>query len=470
MKMKITSEQMTIGPRGPLKGEISPPPDKSISHRAVMFASIARGKSRIEDLLLAADTVSTLNAMKSLGAKIEGYGRPKTVAGFGAMHQNYEITGGGLHGLSEPASFINCGNSGTTTRLLCGLLSGNPFFSVLSGDESLNSRPMKRVIEPLTRMGARIMARESDSRPPIAIRGGGLRGIDYDMPVSSAQVKSALMLAGLYADGETVISEPCTSRNHTEVMLRSMGAEVEEEWENETGDRVGEFNYTNKAHIIKIRKPAEELDPFEIKIPTDFSSAAFFIVGALITKNSEVRIKNVSLNRTRTGLLGALQLMGAKIDFLNVREPGSGPQKEQEAIGDLFVKGAQELKKINIDRSMVPLMIDEIPILCIAAACARGRSVIRGAAELRVKESDRIKAMAAGLAAMGIAVEEFEDGLAVTGGEMRGAKIDSFGDHRIAMAFSMAALAARGQSTINGVEAVGISYPGFFRALKRLLK
>ncbi len=445
--MKITIE----GNGGKnLKGELTPPPDKSISHRAIMFASIAKGKSTIEDLLLAADTMSTLKAMRFLGAKVKGFGKKMPVPGFGIRYQNYEITGNGLYGLSEPASFIDCGNSGTTTRLLCGLLSGNPFFSVLSGDESLNSRPMKRVIKPLTEMGAEIMARASDSCPPIAIRGGKLKGIRYDMPISSAQVKSALMLAGLYADGETVIKEPYPSRDHSERMLSSMGAVVTEE------------TVEGEAHLIRIQRPANDLSPFAITIPGDFSSAAFFIVGALITPGSEVLIKNVCLNPTRTGLLNALSSMSAVITIKN-RKMVSG-----EPVGDLRVRGVQHLRAINTNSSQVPLMIDEIPILCIAAACAEGRSEIRGVAELRVKEADRIKAMAAGLSAMGIEVEEFEDGLAITGGEMRGARIDSFADHRIAMAFAIAALAAGGRTEIEGAEAVNISYPDFFQTLKRL--
>ena len=468
--------RITIEPGGPLKGELTPPPDKSISHRAVMLASIAKGKSRIEDLLLAADTISTLKAIKLLGAKIKGYGQKIPVPGFGARYQNYEITGNGLYGLSEPASFINCGNSGTTTRLLCGLLSGNPFFSVLSGDKSLNSRPMKRVIKPLAEMGAQIMARASDSYPPIAIRGGKLKGIKYEMPVASAQVKSALMLAGLYADGETAIKEPSPSRDHTEKMLSSMGAEVKEEWGIKEGYITEDFMGMGAEHVIKIRKMSNELNPFEIRIPGDFSSAAFFIVGALITRNSEILIKNVCLNPTRTGFLGALKSMGAKIDVENLKVISGGSVKGEavrisgDLVGDLRVKGDQELRAINIGKSSVPLMIDELPILFIAAACAKGRSEIRGAADLRVKESDRIKAMAAGLKAMDIEVEEFEDGLAITGGKMKGARIDSFGDHRIAMSFAMAGLAASGITEIeNGREAVKISYPEFFPRLYELL-
>ena len=449
--------KITIEPKGPLKGELTPPPDKSISHRAAILAGIAEGTSVIRNYLEAADTRSTLSAMGSLGAGItEERPKDKTIV----------VNGRGLHGLKEPGMVLDCGNSGTTMRLLSGLLSGNPFFSVLAGDESLTSRPMARVIVPLKHMGAKIMARGEDKYPPIAIRGGGLKGLHYEMPVSSAQVKSALLLAGLYVEGETVITEPFTSRDHTEKMLRLMGADVTEE-----GVEIYDSGNAGKAHIIKVQGPADELNPFEITIPGDFSSAAFFIVGALITRNSEILIKNVCLNPTRTGFLGALKKMGAKIEVENVHVLISGAtgKEEQELVGDLRVKGAQGLKAVNIGESSVPLMIDELPILFVAAACAEGRSEIRGAAELRVKESDRIKAMAAGLKAMGIEVEEFKDGLAITGGKMKGACVSSFGDHRIAMSFAIAGLAASGITEIeNAEEAVKISYPDFFQTLRRL--
>ncbi|MDA8155202.1 MAG: 3-phosphoshikimate 1-carboxyvinyltransferase [Actinomycetota bacterium] len=430
---------------GRLRGVLAVPPDKSISHRAVMLASIAQGKSTVKNLLLAADTISTLNAMKLLGADIKGIEKPINVPGFGEYFENYEITGHGLHGLKNPAKEIDCGNSGTTMRLLSGLLAGQPFRSVLVGDESLSKRPMARVIKPLSLMGAKIEATVDGKYPPLEIEGGPLKAIEYDMPVASAQVKSALILAGLYADGKTVIREPHSSRDHTEKMLSSMGARLKSE-----------------DNQITVEGPAAELASFDITVPGDFSSAAFFLVGALITENSEAHINNVCLNPTRTGLLAILEAMGAKVEVENRREVSG------ETVGDIHVKGARKLKAVNVDEKLVPLMIDELPILFIACACAEGRSVIRGAAELRVKESDRIKAMAAGLKAMGIEVEEFEDGLAITGGKLNAAKIDSFGDHRIAMSFAIAALAAKGVTEIEGPECVSISYPEFFNTLNKL--
>ena len=421
------------------------PPDKSISHRAVMFASIAKGKSTVKNLLLAADTISTLNAMKLLGAQMNGFGKQTDVPGLGTYFENYEITGAGLRGLKNPGKEIDCGNSGTTMRLLSGLLAGNPFRSVLVGDESLSKRPMGRVIKPLSLMGAKIKATVDDKYPPLEIDGGPLTAIEYDMPVASAQVKSALILAGLYANGETIIREPHPSRDHTEKMLSAMGAGLR-----------------SKNNEIRVKGPSQELAPFNIIVPGDFSSAAFFLVGALITENSEAHINNVCLNPTRTGLLNILEAMGAKIETENRREVSG------EIVGDLHVKGAQKLKAVKVDGARVPLMIDELPILFIACACAEGRSEIRGAAELRVKESDRIKAMADGLKAMGVKVEEFEDGLAITGGKLKPAKINSFGDHRIAMSFAIAALAAKGVTDIEGAECVAISYPEFFDTLNEL--
>ncbi|MDA8174162.1 MAG: 3-phosphoshikimate 1-carboxyvinyltransferase [Nitrospiraceae bacterium] len=430
---------------GRLRGVLAVPSDKSISHRAAMFASIAKGKSTVRNLLLAADTISTLNAMKLLGAEMQGFGKPINVPGFGQYYENYEISGCGLHGLKAPGKEIDCGNSGTTMRLLTGLLAGNPFRTVLTGDESLSKRPMARVIRPLSLMGAKIKATVDEKYPPLEIEGGPLKAIEYDMPVASAQVKSALILAGLYANGKTVIKEPHPSRDHTEKMLPAMGARLKSE-----------------NNQITVEGPAAELAAFDITVPGDFSSAAFFLVGALITENSEAHINNVCLNPTRTGLLTVLAAMGARIEVESRREVSGEP------VGDIHVKGARKLKAVDVDENLVPLMIDELPILAIACACAEGRSVIRGASELRVKESDRIKAMASGLNAMGIEVEEFEDGLAITGGELKAARIHSFGDHRIAMSFAIAALAARGVTEIEGSECVSISYPAFFDTLTGL--
>ncbi len=418
-----------------LKGRIIPPLDKSISHRAIILSSISKGRSIIKNFLRAEDTMSTLNAFRKLGVKIDDRGK-KII-----------IEGKGIHGLREPDDIIDCGNSGTTIRLFSGILSGNPFLSILTGDSSLRSRPMGRVIKPLKQMGAEITARAEDKYPPVVIKGKKLKAIKYDMPMASAQVKSAILLAGLYADGETVVTEPIKSRDHTERMLPFYGA----------GIKVDGLN-------IKIKGNAE-LKARDIDVPGDFSSSAFFIVAALLVPDSEILIKNVGINPTRTGLLDILKAMGAEIGLANIRDVSGEP------VADIHCKNAAGLKAVNITKDQIPALIDEFPVLCIAAAQADGITTIRGAEELRVKESDRIKAMASGLRKMGAEVEEFKDGLSIKGNAgLKGAVIESYGDHRIAMAFSIAALVADGTTTINGVSAVNISFPGFYKMLKGLTK
>lgn len=422
-----------------LKGVITPPPDKSISHRAVLFSSIAKGKGVIRNFLRAADTTSTLNAMRSLGVEISegGAGAEPTIA-------ELTIEGKGLLGLREPLNVIDCGNSGTTIRLIAGMLAGNPFFSVLTGDGSLRSRPMGRVITPLAKMGARIMARGGDKYPPMAIRGGGLSPVRYEMPVASAQLKSAIILAGLYARGETEIIEPVKSRDHTERMLRACGA-----------------NIAVEGLRIKIRGGGE-LEACDFTVPGDFSSAAFFIAAALLVEGSELVIKGVGVNPARTGFLTAIQKMGALVDVENPRELSGEP------VADLHCRHS-ELKAIDIEPGMIPSLIDELPVLCVLASQAEGITTIRGAEELRVKESDRIESMADGLIKMGAEVKAYEDGLSIKGRRaLRGAGIDSFGDHRVAMSFAVASLVADGETSIEGAEAVDISFPGFFDKLKTL--
>jgi len=427
------SDKITLKRVKKLKGSIVPPPDKSISHRAVILASLANGKSIVKNFLRAEDTMSTLNAFRKLGVKIEDKGK-KII-----------IEGKGLHGLKEPADIIDCGNSGTTTRLLSGILAGNPFFSVLTGDNSLKQRPMARVINPLKEMGAEISARSGDKYLPMAIKGKGLKAINYNMPVASAQVKSCLILAGLYAEGETTITEPLKSRDHTERMLKAMGAGIEV-----------------KGLTIKVGS-GKKLNPIDITIPSDFSSAAFFMVASLIVPDSEVLIKNVGINPTRTGLLDVLKLMGAEIELKNVRDVSGEP------VADIHCKSAENLKAMDISKEQIPALIDEFPILCIAATQADGTTTIRGAEELRVKESDRIKAMAEGLRKMGVEVKEFNDGLSIKGNaKLKGALIESYKDHRIAMAFSIASLIASGKTTITGTSSVNISFPGFFEILKKI--
>jgi 3-phosphoshikimate 1-carboxyvinyltransferase len=415
------------------KGEFSPTPDKSISHRAVIFSSLSKGKSLIKNFLRAEDPLSTVNAFRALGIHIDDTG------------DDLIVNGNGILGLKEPRDVIDCRNSGTTIRMLSGVLSGNPFFSVLTGDDSLRRRPMARVITPLMQMGAEIMARKEDGYPPVAIRGRKLQPIRYAMPFASAQVKSAILLGGLFADGETEIIEPVKSRDHTERMLPAFGA-----------------NINVDGLCVKI-KGGTELKGTEVYVPGDFSSAAFFIVGALLIDDSDIVIRGVGINPTRTGLLAALKEMGAEIEISDVRNLSGEP------VAAIHCKGGKSLRAINITKEKIPPLIDEFPILCVAASQAKGTTTIRGAEELRVKESDRIKSMATELRKMGAEVEEFEDGLSIKGrSELKGAVIESYGDHRIAMAMAIAGLIADGRTTINGVSSVNISFPGFFEIIRVL--
>lgn len=414
------------------KGEFSPPPDKSISHRSVIFSSLAKGTSTVRNFLRAHDTLSTIKAFRSLGIEIIDEGSTLT------------IHGKGVHGLSEPSDVIDCGNSGTTIRLLSGVLSGNPFFSVLTGDSSLRTRPMGRVIKPLSLMGAHIIARDDNRYPPLAIKGGNLTPIKYVMPVASAQVKSSLLLAGLYAEGNTEILEPIKSRDHSEKMLPAFGADITVE-----GLRI-------------IVKGGRELRPLDTHVPGDFSSAAFFIVASLLIPGAEITARNVGLNPTRTGLLEVLKKMGATIEVSNIHDVSGEP------VGDIYCRGKSALKAVSITGEMVPSLIDEFPILCVAAALAEGTTTIKGAEELRVKESDRISTIATELKKMGVEIEEYPDGLSIKGTEnLYGAEAESYGDHRIAMSLTVAALAAEGRTVINGASAVDISFPGFFDIIGR---
>lgn len=444
-----------------LRGEITPPPDKSISHRAVLFSSLAKGKSLVRNFLAAEDPLSTIKAMKMLGTTFElPYSLAMRLAPQQPMmveessqESSFDIAvhGRGLTELREPFDVIDCGNSGTTIRLISGILAGNPFFSVLTGDDSLKQRPMARVMDPLKKMGARISGRNNDRYPPIAISGGKLRAVDYQMPVASAQVKSCLILAGLYADGVTSITEPRKSRDHTERMLRSMGAAIEIE------------GLTVKVTGHGSWDRGRELAPVDITVPGDFSSAAFFMVAALVVGNSDITIKGVGINPTRTGLMGALKKMGAQAELINVRDVSGEP------VADIHCRSGSVLKAVRITEEQIPSLIDEFPILCIAASLAEGTTTIRGAEELRVKESDRIKAMASELRKIGVEVEEYPDGLSIKGVErLKGAEVESHGDHRIAMAMAVAGLAAEGETVINGASAVDISFPGFFDIIKRL--
>lgn len=433
-------EQVELRRSAGIRGKITPPPDKSISHRAVMFAALARGTSRIRDFLRAEDPVSTMQAFRMLGVEIE----EKEDVSLGPTGEII-VYGKGLYGLSEPFDVIDCGNSGTTIRLISGILSGNPFFSVLTGDDSLKQRPMARVINPLRDMGADISGRGGDRYPPVAIRGRRLRPTDHVLPVASAQVKSCLLLAGLYADGEVAVTEPFLSRDHTERMLKAMGADL-----------------TSEGTTVRVRGGAE-LNPCDVAVPADFSSAAFLMVAGLILPGSEILIQGVGINPTRTGLLDVIREMGGVVETVNECEVSGEP------VADLLCRTAGGLRPLRIGPDRIPSLIDEFPVLCVLAAFADGLTEIRGAGELRVKESDRIAAMSAELRKLGVELEEYPDGIAIMGkGRLHGAVVDSHGDHRIAMALAVAALAADGTTLLRNPSCVDISFPGFFKMLGSL--
>lgn len=413
-----------IEPGGALSGRIRVPGDKSISHRALMLGAIAEGSTRIRGFLEGEDALATLEALRALGVRIE---RP--AAGEVTVH------GVGLHGLQPPRHPLDCGNAGTAMRLLAGLLAGQPFDSELTGDESLLRRPMERVAEPLNRMGAQVETR--GGRPPLRIRGGRrLQGIDYRLPVASAQVKSALLLAGLYAEGRTCVSEPAPTRDHTERMLRAFGCPV--------AVREGKVCVEGGA---RLRAAA-------IEVPADISSAAFFLVGAAIAPGSDLVLEEVGVNPTRTGAIEILRRMGADIALANERIAAGEP------VAELRVRSSA-LRGIAVPRELVPRAIDEFPVLFVAAANAEGQTVVQGAEELRVKESDRIAAMAEGLRQLGVQAEPTPDGLRIAGGAYGGGRIDSHGDHRVAMAFAIAGLRAGGPITVLDCANVATSFPGF---------
>ncbi len=409
----------------PLQGELDIPGDKSVSHRAIMLASIADGTSHIEGFLEGEDTRATAAIFTQLGVRIEMPSSSQRI-----------VHGVGVDGLRAPDAPLQCGNAGTGMRLLAGLLAGQPFDSILAGDASLSKRPMRRVIDPLSHMGARIEAK-AGGLPPLHIRGGRpLHGIDFASDVASAQVKSAVLLAGLYAHGETIVREPHPTRDYSERMLSAFGVEID----------------FSPGHA-RLRG-GQRLRATDIKVPADFSSAAFLIVAATLVPGSRLRLRAVGINPRRTGLLLALRAMGADIVEENHAQHGGEP------VADLVIRHAP-LHGMDIPEALVPDMIDEFPILCIAAACADGITTIRGAAELRVKESDRIASMATGLLALGASIEQAPDGAVIEGGVLNGGCVDSLGDHRIAMAFAVAGQCARGDVEILDIANVATSFPGF---------
>lgn len=414
-------------PGTPLRGRLRVPGDKSISHRAIMLGALAEGITHVRGFLEGEDTRATARVFQQLGVRIETPSASERI-----------VHGVGLHGLKPGAAPLDCGNAGTGMRLLAGVLAAQPFDSVLIGDASLSKRPMGRVIEPLSRMGARIDS-EPGGLPPLRIRGGRrLAGIEYATPVASAQVKSALLLAGLYADGDTAVHEPDPTRDYTERMLAAFG------WPIDFGPGHARLSGGHRLHAS------------DVDVPGDFSSAAFFLVAATVIPGSELTLEAVGMNPRRTGLLAVLRRMGADIREQHAREQGGEP------VADLVVRHAP-LRGIEVPEECVPDMIDEFPALFVAAACAEGTTVVRGAAELRVKESDRIAVMARGLRTLGIDVEEMPDGARIAGGALRAGAVDSHGDHRVAMSFAVAAQRAAGPVSIDDVENVATSFPGFER-------
>jgi 3-phosphoshikimate 1-carboxyvinyltransferase len=409
---------------GHIEGQIRVPGDKSISHRSIILASIAQGDSLITGFLLGEDSLNTIKAFQQMGVAID------------RNQDQVKVKGVGINGLQQSTDRLDMGNSGTAMRLLLGLLSGQLFDSCLTGDESLSSRPMNRVIMPLQSMGAEIVSEEG-GRSPLQVKGGrDLKAIEYDMPVASAQVKSCLLLAGLYASGETIIREPAPTRDHSERMLKAFGCDL-------------------NSHDSKIKmRGGQQLKACDIEVPADISSAAFFMVAATIAPASKILLLQVGINPTRTGVIDILKLMGADINLLNKRELGGEP------VADIQVSHAN-LKGIDIPEHLVPLAIDEFPVLFVAAACATGITRLSGAEELRVKESDRIQVMADGLQKLGIEVETKSDGIIIQGGNMTGGEVESHGDHRTAMAFTIASLRANGGITINNCDNVATSFPGF---------
>lgn len=427
----------TIAPTRGLKGEVTIPGDKSISHRSIMLGSIALGTTEITHFLEGADCLSTIDCFRKMGVEIER--KPSSIL----------VHGKGLRGLTAPASTLNVGNSGTTTRLISGILSGQNFATTLSGDDSLNSRPMKRIMTPLNTMGAHIRSLNDNGCAPLHIRPGALHGIHYQSPVASAQVKSAVLLAGLYADSPTSVTEPALSRNHTELMLQGFGAYVATDLHTDG---------TATAHV----EPCKELYGQQICVPGDISSAAYFIAAALLVPGSELLVKNVGTNFTRAGFLKVCKAMGADIETVSQTIEGG------ESRADLLVRYSH-LKGTVIEGDIIPTLIDEIPIIAIMAAFADGQTVIRDAAELKVKETNRIDTVTAGLKAMGADITPTDDGMIIEGtGHLNGASIQSHLDHRIAMAFSVAGLASDGETQIVDSQCVDVSYPEFYATLNSI--
>jgi 3-phosphoshikimate 1-carboxyvinyltransferase len=429
---------MTLQAPRRVRGVVEVPGDKSISHRAILLNSVAVGTARVTHFLAGADCLSSIACMRALGVEVER-----------EDETTVRLTGRGLRGgLREPADVLDCGNSGTTLRLLTGLLAGQAgLYAVLTGDASLRSRPQRRIVAPLRLLGATLDGRQNGDRAPLMVRGAQLHGGTYELPVASAQVKSALLLAALAGDAPLTLTGRTDGRDHTELMLAAMGARVVAE-----------------GASVRLDPPegGETLQALSLHVPGDPSSAAFWWVAAAVHPDAELTTAGVCLNPSRTGALDALRLMGADITVANERVQGS------ERVGDLTVRSS-DLRGATIGGALIPRLIDELPVLAVAAACARGDTLIRDAQELRAKESDRIETVATGLDVLGVTVEPTADGLGITGGRgIRGATLASHGDHRLAMAWAIASLAASGETTVDGAEAVDVSYPGFWQTLRRV--
>ena len=429
-------DEMVRSPRA-VEAVVTPPGDKSISHRAALLNSIADGNAHVSNFCVGDDRASMLRCLRGLGARI----RKHANCDISGSDECFEIRGVGLDGLSEPGTALNAGNSGTTMRLVTGLLAAQPFFSVITGDRSLRNRPMKRIATPLTSMGARISGRREGSLAPLAVNGGNLHGIDYEMPVASAQLKSSILIAGLYAKGQTTVRQPALSRDHTERMMGAMGADVVTEG----------LNVTVRPSRLK---------SINVNVPCDISGASFWMVAGCCHPNARVRVKSVGINPSRAGVLEVLQSMGANVRLENVIEDGGEPSAD-------IVAESSDLVGVELSGDIIPRIIDEIPVLALAACFARGTTVIRDASELRVKESDRISATVDGLRRLGANIEETDDGMIIKGGaRLHGAACDGFGDHRIAMTMGIAGLVADGETTVIGAEAASVSYPEFWDTLR----
>ena len=418
-----------------LKGSFELIGDKSISHRAVMFSSISKGHNKISNFLMGEDCLSTISCFRKMGVDIQIDGK------------DVYVKGNGLYGLKRPKEILDVGNSGTTIRLMMGILAGNKFDATLIGDNSIAKRPMKRVTDPLRLMGCNIEGKDDANYTPIKIYGGDLKAIDYHMPVASAQVKSALILASLYANDTSFIYEKVKSRNHTEIMLKSFGADI------------------NVENLKISVNPVNELFSQDIYVPGDISSAAFIIVSALITKGSEVIIKNVGLNETRTGIIDVVKNMNGNIEIINERLVGG------ELVGDLLVRYTKDLCATTIDKDIIPRLIDEIPVIAVLATQAEGTTIIKDAQELKVKESNRIKSMVENLKILGADIEELEDGMIIKGkSKLNGGKIKTFKDHRIAMAFSTLNLISDEKIKLDNEDCINVSFPGYFDLIKSITK